>query len=140
MNTCAMDQCRNEVAIQSTGECRKHYRSRWHREKGPKPKGKVIPTSPCTYGAAHMRVKRWRGKATEYTCTCGNQAEEWAYLTGSPFEITGPYTVFYADGRKYVTTVSWSPAIWDYTPLCKTCHVAMDNKVRADHRETEKVA
>lgn len=54
--------------------------------------------------ALHKRVHRKYGSAKEYTCKCGLQAKDWAFVGN------GKYT----DNRD------------DYTPLCRKCHIALD--------------
>ena len=73
-------------------------------------------TSGCTCGrhydrgevgrkSLHNRVRRLRGKASEYTCeNCGKPARDWATVHG-------------ADGRDPLN---------DYLALCRVCHRAYD--------------
>lgn len=95
----------------------------------PKPKmfGPPMPPSPakeCGYQGAHSRVRAWRGRPSEYTCRCGSPAQDWSYNGGSRWEHTG--TKVGPRGKEIA--VKWSTYIWDYTPLCKRCHLDKDTR------------
>jgi hypothetical protein len=63
-------------------------------------------------------VRRWLGKASEYSCTdCGQGAREWSYRGGSHREQTGEHNGY---------TITWSPLIDDYDPVCSRCHRVRD--------------
>lgn len=55
------------------------------------------------YTGAHMRLFRYRGRATSHVCPCGQPAQEWAY------DKTGPP----GDTASYVA-------------MCRPCHRKMD--------------
>lgn len=72
----------------------------------------------ATYAAAHDRLRRDRGPATDYPCAapaCAEQATEWAYDHTDHDALTD------SAGRPY----SLDPR--RYRPLCPSCHR------RADH-------
>lgn len=59
------------------------------------------------YSAVHWRVQRSRGKAKNHLCIeCNDTADQWAY--------------------KYST--GFSENIYDYDPLCISCHNKRDRK------------
>lgn len=78
--------------------------------------------TPCTYEAAHLRVRRARGSATQWRCiSCGEMAQQWAYREGSPRELAGERTLR-RRGTSLTCKVRWSPDPADYDPLCVPCH------------------
>ena len=67
-----------------------------------------------TYRTIHRKLQRTRGPASNYTCSCGEPAVQWAYqFTGE--ELRAP------DGR---FPHSLDPD--DYEPMCRKCHQAFD--------------
>jgi len=75
-----------------------------------------------TYNLAHVRVKKLRGKASEYSCVdCGGPAEDWSYQGGSPREQL-------EQQRGCLLAFSSDP--FDYDPRCKLCHKTYDNRDR----------
>lgn len=79
-------------------------------------------STPCSYEAAHRRIRRARGAASEWRCIrCGAQAEQWSYREGSPREIAGARVVR-RHGGAIVSNVRWSPDPADYDPLCAADH------------------
>lgn len=69
-----------------------------------------------SYGTAHVRMRRDRGRASGYTCIgCGATAADWAYDHADPEErfctITG--NAFSVDAEHY-------------DPMCRSCHVTLD--------------
>jgi len=70
---------------------------------------------PSTYRAIHRRLWDTRGPASDYTCPCGEPAQDWAYqFTGSP-ELRS------SDGGFPHST---DPD--DYEPRCRKCHTTFD--------------
>lgn len=68
------------------------------------------------YQQAHNDLKRARGKASEYLCSCGKPAQDWAYLyTGEPLRSPD-------DSRPYSTNPD------DYAPMCRKCHIRFDTE------------
>lgn len=70
------------------------------------------------YACVHKRMQREVGHASNFKCqSCGNQAEEWAYLGGCPNEqvqiVNGAALRFSADQSRY-------------QPMCKKCHRPID--------------
>lgn len=128
-----MCQCGQPVYVKKTGECQTCYNRRYYlahkppREPAPRLGETPATATPCSYWAAHDRVRRTRGLPAAHTCTeCGAPATEWAYRNHSPHEITGAVTRSGRDGRKTTRTAAWSPYVWDYDPLCHDCHQARD--------------
>lgn len=77
------------------------------------------------YEAAHKRVRRARGRASEYSCThCDDRAYDWAYDHADPDEGRTE------DGRTY----SLNPE--RYIPLCRPCHRKMDGANRRSELQT----
>lgn len=141
--------CGAPVAIRKTGECRRCYGRRWHAEhsrrnepqrpchsccKRPAVAGvdlclsclrlsrrPALHEKPCSYHAAHDRLKAARGPASNWRCVeCGKRARHWAFVSGSLYEQRGPV---HRPGRPDCV-MSWSPNPADYRPLCISCHVA----------------
>lgn len=68
----------------------------------------------ASYQRAHTELKRLRGEASEYTCSCGKPARDWAY------QFTGE-TLRSPDGSR---PYSVNPD--DYTAMCRGCHIRFD--------------
>lgn len=67
------------------------------------------------YIAAHHRLRRQRGSATDQSCIdCGEQATDWSYEGGAPDERVvddnGPFSL--------------DPSY--YVPRCRSCHTKFD--------------
>lgn len=104
--TCATTGCATLVTADRT-----HCAG--HTPRPPRPD----PPRSTTYRAVHKRVSMARGKAREYTCQCGAQAEQWAYNHSDPAELTQQW-----NGK----TVTYSADVMHYDPLCRGCHVRRD--------------
>lgn len=63
-----------------------------------------------TYEAVHFRLLAAKGPATNYVCTCGETAAEWAYSHQDVNQVKCP------KGRPYSTNLSY------YAPKCRHCH------------------
>ncbi|WP_404311310.1 hypothetical protein LG314_07960 [Agrococcus terreus] len=131
--------CGAEVYIKKTGECRRCYFQRYHREH-PKPlKPKVIGCAiphPArmkapSYENAHQRVYYWRGRASAHQCQCGKQAAEWSYRNGSRWERTHERIKPNKDGTIRTVLARYSTNVMDYDALCKDCHLARDGRRKA---------
>jgi hypothetical protein len=62
------------------------------------------------YQAAHRRVRKLWGRASQYPCVmCDHQAEQWAYDWADPSSRE-----YYSDWPEF------------YMPLCRSCHVKFD--------------
>lgn len=112
---CSIDGCGRPV--DSRGWCNAHY-LRWRTtgdpltplpEHGPGWVGDAV-----TYSGMHIRLRKRRGPASGYSCTCGERADHWAY------DHTDPAPKFNAKGQPYSTDPG------RYQPMCKTCHRRMD--------------
>jgi hypothetical protein len=118
--TCTI--CGSKVAprlaniLSGQGACNSCVRSRRpHGEDHPLWKDVV------TYKAAHQRVQRIRGLASDYACAdCGEPANEWSYVGGSTKELVTP------NGWKY------SPDAMDFEARCRPCHRAYDRGQRSE--------
>lgn len=64
--------------------------------------GRPVIDKP-TYKGIHNRLNLWRGKASAYTCQCGEQAKEWAHI----------HDTDYSD-------------VDNYNPMCISCHRKYD--------------
>lgn len=75
------------------------------------------PGVVTNYGAAHNRLRRIRGSASAYTCTCGRPASGWAYQGGDLNELVCPRSglVFSVDLDRYVA-------------MCWSCHHRLDRR------------
>lgn len=70
--------------------------------------------SGVTYGGAHIRVRKLRGKASAHKCAdCGGNASQWSYDHADPAELTSEFGPYSADPDHYV-------------PRCVPCHKAHD--------------
>lgn len=95
------------------GLCHTHY-TQQRRGKALTPIKKRGSVS-ITYGGAHMRTRRILGGADTHSCVaCGSQAEHWAYMHQSPFEML--------DERG----LPYSPRAVDYQAMCVPCHKTFD--------------
>ena len=116
---CAVEGCGR--AATSRKMCGKHY-LRMLRKGTVEVLPKSGPGSlfwrdreDLTYDAAHDRVKRQRGRASEHSCgDCGSQAEDWAYQHQASAPLADDL------GRPYSEDVS------DYAPMCRPCHRRFD--------------
>lgn len=121
------------VFIKKSMECKKCYYRRYFHERHPRELGPtreplgftLRSATPCSYDAAHMRVRATRGLPHTHDCVeCGGAAEEWSYRGGSEHEIQGEVTFRHKRGGTKWSR--WSPYVWDYDPLCRECHHVRD--------------
>ena len=123
---CQVDGCTEPSRGQ--GFCNKHY-LRWRNHGDPinlpSPTvyaGEDHPAwkgASITYGRAHTRIVDQKGSASQHECqNCGGQAEDWAYLHGSPDEQRDER------GRPYSADPEY------YAPMCRSCHKTFDNAMR----------
>lgn len=82
------------------------------RESHPQWKGHAV-----SYGGAHRRVYRERGRATDQICPCGSKAAHWAYDHADPDELTE----LTPGGIRY-----YSPDPTHYVAMCVPCHKKSD--------------
>lgn len=78
----------------------------------PRPGARAAVVS---YRAAHKRIERARGRATEHACSCGDRAAQWAYDGTDPNELTERGLAYSLDVMRYV-------------PMCVPCHTAFDRR------------
>lgn len=125
---CSFEGCTAQVHVRSRGWCRLHY-NRWWKHGDPmwEPTSRAGSAShhwlgdAVTYAAAHLRVKRLRGRASLHLCAhCGGRARDWAYDHKDPKELTGPAGPGLPDAP-----YSADPS--HYIPLCKPCHTRFDS-------------
>jgi hypothetical protein len=76
-----------------------------------------------TYIAVHARLRKMRGKASEYQCPCGRQAQDWSYNNDDPNELISLSK--HSFGMRYSTDLD------RYEALCKPCHKQKDLAVAA---------
>lgn len=91
--------------------CNMHY-LRWYRGKDmhAPPKGVVVGNK-----AAHIRIRKLWGKATEHVCVgCGGEAHQWAYDGTDPTELPDPQFGRYSLHPEF------------YMPMCRSCHARYD--------------
>jgi hypothetical protein len=75
------------------------------------------------YAAAHGRVAKARGRASEHRCVdCPSTAQDWSYDYNDPKEL-----------RSNVCGMRYSTKVNCYSPRCKPCHATFDQRHRA-HR------
>lgn len=76
------------------------------------------------YDQAHLRIKKDRGRPSWYACvSCGQQAEEWAYMGGCPNELIEEHKRYSLDQSRY-------------KPMCIVCHRRHD-RAAADGRSSD---
>lgn len=122
--------CGEPIFIKKTGQCSRCYQREYARHRSRRAPlvytADVPTTRPCSYEAAHSRVRHWRGRATEHRCAdCGAGAEDWSYRGGSRWEQAGDRT-YDVRGVRTTTPRVWSRHVMDYEPLCRACHHARD--------------
>ena len=75
-----------------------------------------------TYAAAHKRVVRKRGKASDHNCVdCGERAAQWSYDHTDPNEMTQ---------ERQGCLLPYSGDVERYAPRCASCHVTHDYAVK----------
>lgn len=78
---------------------------------------------PCTWAAAHGRVKALWGSASQYLCVeCGKWAKDWAYDGTDPLER-------YQEASGSYQYYSRFPEF--YAPMCRKCHLGRDKSAAA---------
>ena len=74
-----------------------------------------------TYSAAHYRVKRLWGKASQYLCvSCDRVAQQWAYDGSDPGELCAFDGAAQQRGSSRPMAYSAWPEF--YMPMCRSCH------------------
>jgi len=73
--TCGRDECKSE-ALKRGG---RKNRGKKHSEDTRANMSRAHRQDNSKYIAAHMRVRRLRGSASEYICPCGRPAVHWAF-------------------------------------------------------------
>ena len=127
---CSVDGC--EGKHKARGLCDKHVRRLRNNGdplitrppsggQSPGPEHSSWVGDAITYKGAHHRVRLRRGSASQYACTCGRPAMDWAYDHADPDELLGDY---YGRPRRY----SADPD--HYLPMCRSCHRKFDYKIR----------
>jgi hypothetical protein len=102
--TCLVADCDKVPRRPVGGYCEMHY-TRWLRHGDFETHHPVVkPNDEVSYFLLHERLRKARGKATEYRCVqCGTQAKQWAQLHGA------------------------DPCNFDnYVPMCLSCHRKYD--------------
>jgi|JI6StandDraft_1071083.scaffolds.fasta_scaffold499452_2 hypothetical protein len=121
--TCGIDGC--GAKYMARGYCQKHY-TRVLRTGSPNSRPRPRGARP-KYRAAHLRVPRQRGKASEYACeVCGLQAAQWAYDHTDPHELSQVIVMPKKDSAKLVY---YSVDPYRYLALCRSDHVKYDMAV-----------
>lgn len=111
---CLVEECDN--AHNSRGYCKKHY-TRLIRNGTVDFVGQKRTETP-NYRRAHKWVREERGLAADHQCVdCGEKAREWSYDHTDPDEKKSP------EGWVYSTDPS------NYSPRCKSCHIALDRSI-----------
>ncbi|AYR03149.1 HNH endonuclease [Gordonia phage Octobien14] len=126
--TCTIEGC--DRKHKAKGYCKLHYDRDWLRgSTDDRPRRQNLPGannpgwkgSNITYGSAHSRVTRHRGKASSHTCECGTQASDWAYNLSDPDELATKES-----DRSAPTGTRYSANPDHYTPMCRPCHRRFD--------------
>lgn len=131
---CDVDGC--DRPHRSNGYCKLHL-NRFQRHGDPlfvatRDQRSIAPKGPASvqwkggsvgYRAAHERVVRDRGAASNQTCVgCGSPASHWSYNNACPDELVSP------SGLRY------SPNPNSYSPRCTPCHSRFDRAERTFRR------
>lgn len=124
---CIVNDC-DKRDVGPHGLCDKHLsrqKRNGHHEvlRGVTPKwGSDNPAwrnDECGYGAAHDRVMRRRGAASDHRCvSCNEPAQQWAYNHADPNEKIAQSG--YGEGCAYSTNPDM------YEPKCIPCHKRFD--------------
>lgn len=131
---CAIDGC--ERPYQAQGYCSMHY-TRVRKHGDPRhewvPTGRPPKADHLGYDAAHRRVRRERGPASQHSCIdCGKPAREWSYRGGDPAElISGSAERREHPGMPY----SIKPEFYD--PRCTSCHRIFDDTTAGRLRDAQ---
>lgn len=117
---CTFDGC--DRTMHARGYCATHY-DRWSKHGDAsivlKPSSCAIRGDIPTYSTIHFRLKRSRGRASNYGCVdCGGTAQEWSYNNADPNE----YHATVAGGF----SVAYSLDLANYEPRCSPCHRRFD--------------
>lgn len=125
MARCVVTDCTREMKYTGKGWCQTHYH-RWWRTGTIEVVPKELP-SQVTYRAAHSRISRLWGEASNYPCIeCCSPANEWAYDGTDPEEnqedIRGQWPVVFSPWPEF------------YMPLCFPCHRLRDRSAWSDRR------
>lgn len=126
--TCKVEECSRGGKMRR-GMCEMHW-TRWRKHgdtetvlKGGGSRGQGPEHASWSerpgYDAAHLRVRKARGRAAEMVCACGGQAAHWAYTHDDPDELIDPR------GRAYSGDVA------RYVAMCVPCHKRFDLSLRA---------
>lgn len=117
---CKLDDCAEPVAGQ--GMCSMHY-TRWLRHGDPRVKNVPAPRfgpdnnlwvgDDAKYFGVHERLRRYRGSAADYTCTCGSAAKQWSYDHADPDDRVSKEGAYSVD-------------LSHYEPKCVPCHKRFD--------------
>jgi len=124
MKLCAISDC--ESPARTRGWCKSHY-MRWYRygdfRVKRSPWSRWNPNPNPSYEAAHRRIKRAKGLASDWPCIdCGGRARDWSYNHRDPDERTQVTTL--PRGREVTVTYSLNPDC--YEPRCGACHATFD--------------
>lgn len=132
---CAVEGCTRQARTRTASWCGLHYQ-RWYETGDVGPPlpleqlyGKAHPRwsdDRLTYDGVHLRLRRSKGKASQYPCVdCGKPAENWAYDYNDPNELMDNKRncVYSADPDRY-------------EPKCRSCHKKGDFAVAKTRKVT----
>lgn len=121
---CSIDGC--EKKVYGRGWCTMHWK-RWKNNGDPevvtRSWGHGVTSETVKYAGMHRRVRRLRGKASDYSCRdCGGRAHHWAYDHSDPEELSEVILT----GRGSLVEVPFSLDPGRYQPMCRRCHRNFD--------------
>lgn len=93
---------------------------------------KLSLASRHDYANAHRALRETYGPASEHVCSCGDRAEQWAYLGSAPDEQWG--WLIRWQGHSETRLASFSLDAAYYEPMCKRCHQRYDHKTASRRR------
>ena len=135
---CSIDGC--DEPHHAHGYCAAHATRfvRWGDPLAPPrtPTGRPPEGGIPGYDAAHKRIARGLGPASQFLCVeCGSDAHEWSYDGGDPDELhTDPSIRGEHPGLAY----SLNPQF--YSPRCRSCHRHRDESLARPRDEAGRFA
>ena len=120
--TCAVDACVRDD-IYGHGWCYAHYQA-WRKHGDPlinKREGQPAQNRKDKpgYTAAHARVRRVRGSASDHICVdCGGPAREWSYNHQAEEELV--------EEQRNGSMLTYTTDLDCYEPRCAKCHDVFD--------------
>lgn len=121
MKVCKEESCQRPS--HARGYCPSHW-NQWRRWGFVKPIRARSIHDECSYHAAHDRLHKQWGSASQYGCiACPKTATDWAYDGTDPSQLYNQTS--WGKGRA-LSWVFYSRYPEFYMPMCRRCHRARD--------------